>query len=497
MNKGKRVVDCAVAVAAVLGFWCSAAAAQERGATTRDDAALVVDGTVREIFASPRSDRVDYLVEIEVKRVQADRVPRTPPRVAMPAPGDFVYVYVRAPRGSNGQGQGIAGQNAPAAESRVVMPVERAQIRAYLNAGTRGGWEGAGAPWFEPTANVLAEANPADSAPAAPEMAPTAPTTRPEPAPAGGKSALATLGFTGESLTVKGQFVIRVLSVEQGGTAQQSGLEAGDVVIGANERPLTGLDQLDQLARQGTLANLLVLDVNTGKVARVRIATAGGRPASEVPPVVANAPDAPATTPKPTAPAAAKSLGISAEPVAVGRRTGMKVIRVEPGSPAQTAGIEVGDVIVAANGVAVTGVEVLSAVLKKSGSNLTLTVRDTRTGRDVPVEVKMGGTDAVNPAPAPVDAPVATDSGRKLGAVTELVFYDINPAVKVTEVEPNSPAARAGIEPGDIILEANGTPVLHPKALDEAVRKSGPTLKLQVVDPSNNKKTPVDVNLGG
>ena len=136
----------------------------------------------------------------------------------------------------------------------------------------------------------------------------------------------------------------------------------------------------------------------------------------------------------------------------VNKRTGMKVIRVEPGSPAQKAGIEIGDVIVAANGVPVTGVEVLSAVLNKSGSSLTVTVRDTRTGRDVPVEVKVGGPDAANPAPIPTDTPIQADSGRKLGAVTELVFYDVDPAVKVTEVEPNSPAARAGSSPAILSL---------------------------------------------
>jgi serine protease Do len=443
-----------VAVAAVIVFAHTGASAQTRSTSTRADAALVIDGIVREVFRSPRQDREDYLVQIEVSRAQADRVPRIPPRVATPTPGDIVYVHAIG-SALNGQGQGIAGQNQPAADVRPVVPAERSQVRAYLAPAARGGWEGAGSPWFETTSNVLVEANAGDSPPGAPELprSTSAPSTpRPDPAPVGNKSALAALGFTGESMNVKGQFVLRVSSVEQGGPAQRS------------------------------------LELAAG---------ADSKPASEVPPVVASAPETPAGNRSQAPAGMSRSLGISAEPVIVGKRTAMKVIRVEPGSPAQTAGIEVGDVLVAANGVPVTGVEVLSAVLHKSGPNLTLTVRDTRTGRDVPVEITTGGPDAANAAPIPADAPTQPDTGRKLGAVTELVFYDINPAVKVTEVEPNSPAARAGIEPGDIIVEANGTPVLHPKTLDELVRKSAPMLKLQVVDPRTNKKTPVDVNLGG
>ena len=84
-------------------------------------------------------------------------------------------------------------------------------------------------------------------------------------------------------MNVKGQFVLRVSSVEQGGPAQRSGLEPGDIVIGANDAALGGLEQLAQLAQQGALKNLLVLDVNTGKTVRVPIemAAASGPPADE------------------------------------------------------------------------------------------------------------------------------------------------------------------------------------------------------------------------
>ncbi len=266
-----------------------------------------------------------------------------------------------------------------------------------------------------------------------------------------------------------------------------------------NDKILEGPDQLDQLARGGGPLNLMVLDVNNGKTARVTVQLAAADPSRRpggLPPLGrrAETPDAPAASPSATA--AARSLGMSAEPVTIGQRTGMKVIGVEPGSPVQKAGIEPGDVIVAANGVPITGADALSAALHKSGASLTLTVRDTRSGRDLPVEVKLGGVDAGTVAPPPSDPSLPAGTGRRLGAVTEVVFHDIDPAAKVTEVERGGPADAAGIEPGDIIVEANGTPVLHPKTLDEIVRNSGPTLKLMVIDPRTRKKTPVDVQLG-
>jgi S1-C subfamily serine protease len=301
-------------------------------------------------------------------------------------------------------------------------------------------------------------------------------------------------------MQVQGRFVLRVTSVERGGPSQRAGLEPGDVVVAANDAELRSLDHLDQLARKGGTLKLVVLDVNTGKGARVTVDLAGTGGTGVNPPVV-SAPANPAPTSAP-APAQApsgsrRSLGISADPVTLGQRTALKVVSVEPGSPGQKAGLEPGDVIVAANGAPITGVEQLGAALSKSGPTLSLTVRDTRTGRDVPVEVRLGGSAPDEPAPAPVpnDPQLRPGAGRRLGAVTELTFFDAEAAVKVTEVESGSPADRAGLRPGDVIVKANGTPVLHPQDLNGAVSKSGPVLKLDVADPRTNRKSTVEVNL--
>jgi S1-C subfamily serine protease len=79
--------------------------------------------------------------------------------------------------------------------------------------------------------------------------------------------------------------------------------------------------------------------------------------------------------------------------------------------------------------------------------------------------------------------------------VTELAFYDAEAAVKVTEVESDSPAARSGLEPGTVILEADGKPILHPNELADAARNSTGILKLKVVDPRSGNKRVIDVDL--
>jgi serine protease Do len=493
MKTREATLGVVVAAAASLGLVGGSTRAQQRGTPSKDEAVLVVDGVVREVFRSVRRDRVDYLVQIEVKRSEAGRTPREPLRVLVPAPGDLVYVHASDPQAA----QNLAGGREPAAGGRRVVPSERSQVRAYLVPRARGGWEGTSQDWFDLTSDQPVAESPSDPAPAANEpSSASSPSPAPGPAPGpGSKSALAALGLSGEGLDAQGRFVIRVTSVERGGPAQRAGLEPGDVIVAANDAELKSFDQLDQLARQGGTLNLIVLDVNTSKGARVTVDLPRAAEPAGRPPVSSSSVN-PAPNPTPSPAGSRQSLGISAEPVTVGPRTAMKVIGVEPGSPAEKAGIERGDVIVAANGAPVTGVEQLGAALGKSGPTLRLTVRDTRTGRDVPVDVNLGGSPVADPNPIPTDPKLRTGGGGRLGAVTELVFFSTEAAVKVTEVEPNSPAARAGLEPGDVITEANGKPVLHPQTLNEIVGQSGPVLKLVVVDPRSSQKTNVTVNLG-
>lgn len=446
--------------------------AQQREKMAKTDATLVVEGVVRQVFRSPRQTRTDYLVQIEVARSEARKTARGTGRMAIPAPGDSVYVHVY---------QLNDGMNRVASlDNYAAIPAERSQIKAYLTPRITGGWEGVFPDWYEVTNERTAEASPADPAPGLPEGPKEKATT-------------SSLGMTSELIKVNNRTGLKVTSVERGGPAQKAGIEIGDVIMGVNGAAITSVEQLETVAKKNEPLPMVVVDVNTGRIAQIVVQP--GEPMAGTPQ------ENPKTNPVPpveAAPAVNRSLGLAAEPVTVGQRTAMKISRVEPGSPAAKAGLEVNDVIVAANGTPITGPEQLAGAVRKSGPTLTLTVRDSRTGRDTPVEVALGGTSPVNPLPG---AGAGTEAGVgksvKLGAVTELTFYNVEAAVRITEVEPGSPAEKAGLRTGMLILEANGKAMLHPNELIEAVRNSGTTLKLITVDPTTGKKSPVNVSLAG
>jgi S1-C subfamily serine protease len=433
--------------------------AQQRERLAKADVPLVVDGVVRQVFRSTVQGRDEYLLQIEVQHSEGHKSVPEGSRLRFPGPGESVYVHV-SPR-QDQAGRALVGG------SRKDLPEVRAQVRAYLSAREQGGWEGVVPDWYEVGVDRAAEAGPDDQ---------TRDIAR------NSRSSKSRLGMTTEALKVQNRIALRVTSVERDGAAQKCGLEVGDVIAGVEGAAITDTAQLEGLAAKGKKFSLIVIDVNTGRGSQVEFDPTE-RPAN-----------GDVTGVQPTQPPKV-SLGISAEPVSLGTRSAMKVTRVDPAGLAAKAGLEQGDIVVAANGAPITGPEQLLGALRKSGQTLQLTVRNSRTGRDTEVEVKLGGTKPVNPLPADVETQIAVSPG-KLGAVTELAFHDDDFAVKVTEIETGSPAARAGLRPGVMILAANGKSVLHPNELNDAVRNSSGSLKLTVLDPTSGKKNNIDVNLG-
>jgi S1-C subfamily serine protease len=432
---------------------------QQREKVAKTDAVLVVEGTVKQLFRSPRQSRTDYIVQLDAAKVEVKKRPGSTARVTIPVPGDVVYVHVYQ------LNSGI--QPVASLDSYGSLPAETARIRAYLSPREAGGWEGTFPDWYEVTGEATAGNSSSEAAPT--------PTRN--------------LGLSCELIKIGNRSGLKVTSLERGGAGQKAGLELGDVIVAVNGTVITDANQLEAIARDKQTFTMHVIDVNSGRVAQVEmkldtVASAPGKPApgtqEPAPPVVP----------------AGRKLGLGAEPITIGQRTAMRITRVDPDSPAAKAGLEVNDVIVDANGIAITGAEQLAIAVRKSGPTLTLTVRDSRTGKNTPVQVALDNGKTETPLPGgPLNMDTGTKQNTKLGAVTELTFFNVEAAVKITEVEPGSPAANAGLRVGTIILEANGKSVMHPNTLNEVVRTSGATLRLKVVEPGNNQPTVVSVSL--
>jgi S1-C subfamily serine protease len=189
-------------------------------------------------------------------------------------------------------------------------------------------------------------------------------------------------------------------------------------------------------------------------------------------------------------------LGVRLEDVEVGR--GAQVRAVEPASAAEKAGLQDGDVVVRFDGVDV-----------RSARQLARLVRETPAGREVEIEVKRGddtrtltatleeGRHGLHVGPGEVVVPEMGDldielapelapgvgphvfrwhgdGGRDWGPFRprlgirciemgeQLADYfglATDRGVLVTSVEPDTPAAKAGIKAGDVVLEFDGKPI--------------------------------------
>ena len=143
-----------------------------------------------------------------------------------------------------------------------------------------------------------------------------------------------------------------------------------------------------------------------------------------------------------------------AEALGMDEAGGALVANVGKGSPAEQAGVQVGDVIVAFDGSPVGKSSELSLIVARTGVGRVVDVTVVRNGRRVTLKAEVGrlGED---------EAVVVVEEGSELGLTVRDLAGDSTgrrgnrerEGVVVTAVESGSPAEQAGIRVGDVILE--------------------------------------------
>ncbi|HTT37232.1 MAG TPA: DegQ family serine endoprotease [Burkholderiales bacterium] len=172
---------------------------------------------------------------------------------------------------------------------------------------------------------------------------------------------------------------------------------------------------------------------------------------------------------------------------------GVLVSTVEPGSPAAEGGLKPGDVILRFDGKTIANSAELPAQVAATKPGTAVRLDVMRNGVTKELSVTVGELNNKTVAEAGPSAqshgrlgltvrPLTPEEGRQAGDGNGLLVEDAT-----------GPAAQAGIQPGDVIIAVNGTPVRTANQLRELAAKAGKHVALLVQRDEMKIFVPVDL----
>ncbi len=199
---------------------------------------------------------------------------------------------------------------------------------------------------------------------------------------------------------------------------------------------------------------------------------------------------------------------------------GLEVKRIDQNSPAAKAGLRENDVILEVNGKGIEGLEQFENLIGETapGTRVNLTIwrngakqtvaatLDSRPGNilefggpdfpDAPIPpmppVPFNGANAFPTIPG--NSPIVGFEGEALtGQLAE--FFGVKAGVLVRSVNLKTPAERAGLKAGDVVVKVNGTPVTTPREITGVVVRSNRQKAISFTVIRNRKQVSLNVEI--
>lgn len=203
---------------------------------------------------------------------------------------------------------------------------------------------------------------------------------------------------------------------------------------------------------------------------------------------------------------------------------GVEIKKVEPGSPAEKAGLKETDVVLEYNGQRVEGTESFIRMVRETPAGRTAKMQVSRDGNvqtltatlaqrketvfNKNFSVTIPPLPPMPPMPAMPGMPnfevprsVLTIRTPRVGLETESLsgqladFFGVKEGVLVRSVDKDSPADKAGLKAGDVVLKVDGQRVNRPRDVTDELRNSWDKKTVPVVVMRNKKEMTLNVEL--
>jgi len=145
--------------------------------------------------------------------------------------------------------------------------------------------------------------------------------------------------------------------------------------------------------------------------------------------------------------------------------SGALVSQVIPGTPAETAGVKSGDIIVKFNGVKVGGASELKNMVGKERPDSTATLTIIRNKKTMDLTVKVGertpqiASETKSSGEAATSNELGVEVDKVPAATAAKMGLKEGEGLQVKEINANGSGRKLGLRVGDVILEVDGTPI--------------------------------------